>query len=105
MRKMVREARQNPGAFAGEEAGGMVQGVFVVPLIFVAGLCALFFILGFTSLILKPYLFFKIFFWITLAGLGVGVLAMRMTVRAIKKVTAHTTRAMMDAAGEASRDG
>ena len=60
--KTIREIKQNPGNFAGEEARDAIIGILLIPLIIVILGLAFIFALGFTGFLGGPYLFFKIVF-------------------------------------------
>ena len=66
IRKMIREAKENPGKFTAGEIRDFLLGSLIVPFILIIALLAVFFILGFTSLFfIGPFLFFKIIFFVS----------------------------------------
>jgi hypothetical protein len=66
IRSTVKELKEDPGKFAGEEAGGLVLGMFIIP--FISGILflGLLFILGFTEILWGPFGFFKFLFFLFL---------------------------------------
>lgn len=66
IRKTVKELRNNPGNFAGEQARDVIIGIIIIPAIIIILGLAFLFILAFTSLLGGPYLFFKIIFFLGL---------------------------------------
>lgn len=93
IRNTVKELKDDPGKFAGGQAGELLMGIVILPLIIVILGLALMFILGFTHLLGGPYLLFKIVFFLGLfvsIGLGFvlyGVMSLvrRVTKRAVNK--------------------
>lgn len=66
IKNMVRDARENPGHFAGGEIGDLFMGIFIMPIISAILLLGGLFVLGFTTLLGGPYSFFRFFFWISI---------------------------------------
>jgi len=66
IRKLYKEAKENPGKVAGEELVGAMMGVVLLPVIIFGLVLALLFVLGFTPLIYKSFLMAKILFYILL---------------------------------------
>lgn len=62
LRKTVREVREDTGGFVADEVGGVLTGLMLIPVIIVCCALALFFILGFTTLLGGPMGFFKVLF-------------------------------------------
>ncbi|MEK7586034.1 MAG: hypothetical protein AAB477_02280 [Patescibacteria group bacterium] len=66
IRSAIKEAKEDPGNFAGSQARDVIFGIILIPLIIVLlGLTFLFF-LAYTKFLGGPYLFFKIVFIIGL---------------------------------------
>ncbi len=87
IRKQVRELKEDPGKFAGGQAGEVLMGIVILPIIIlVLGLVFLF-VLAFTELLGGPYLFFKIMFFIGLF-VSVGIASLLYSVASlVKRVT------------------
>ncbi len=66
IRKTIKEARENPGALAGQEIRGVLWGLFVIPIIICALVVVLFFLIGYTEVLGFSWGFFKVLFWISL---------------------------------------
>jgi hypothetical protein len=62
IRNMAKEAKENPGSFAGSQVGEMFMGILIVPALLALFFTALFFVLGYTTLLGGPFGFFKILF-------------------------------------------
>ncbi len=97
IRKNIKDARANPSKFAGEQAGEMLRGIMIIPIIIsVLGL-GLFFIMGYTHIFGFQLGFFKLLFWL---GLIVGFIffsLVRRIIRATSRVTSNQTRRVIDA--------
>jgi hypothetical protein len=65
---MVKEAKENPGNFAGSQARDAILGIVILPLIIVILGLAFLFALAFTKFLGGPYIFFKIIFFIGLVS-------------------------------------
>ncbi len=84
---MVKEAKDNPGNFAGGQAIDVILGILILPaLIILAGLTLLFFV-AFTGFLGGPYLFFKILFFIGLGISIIGGLVLYKVISSLKKTT------------------
>lgn len=68
IRKLYKEARENPGKVAGEEFFGALTGIVLLPAIIFGAVLALFFVLGFTTLVFGygPFMLAKVLFYILL---------------------------------------
>lgn len=84
---MVKEARQDPGKFAAGEAAEFAIGLLVVPMVIVLCALALFFILGFTTLLGGPMGLFKVLFVLGFFVSLVIVLILRPVVRFLRRTT------------------
>ena len=93
IRSTVKELKEDPGKFAGGQAGELMMGIVMLPIIILVLGLAFLFILAFTKLLGGPYLFFKIIFFIGFfVSLGichllysVTSLVRRVTKRAVNK--------------------
>ncbi len=77
IRKMIQEARQDPGKLAGDETKDMILGILILPAIGIFLWLALMFILGFTTLLGGPMGFFKFVFIVSVVGTVVLVSIVR----------------------------
>ncbi|MES3032081.1 MAG: hypothetical protein V4699_02455 [Patescibacteria group bacterium] len=68
IRKMVGEAKENPGKFAGAKMGELFMGMLITPSLVVLSVLAIFFVFGFTTFIGGPYWFFKLLFFLSLSA-------------------------------------
>lgn len=66
IKNTIKDLKENPGKFAGEEAGGFFLGMILGPIFVPLLVLILLFILGFTSLIGGPFGFFKFLFFLLL---------------------------------------
>ncbi len=83
IRKLYKEAKENPGkAVAGELSGALAGAAFLPAVVFGALLVAVF-ILGFTSVIYKPLLIARVLFYILLP---VYLAAFFVTWRVIRRI-------------------
>lgn len=71
IRGMVKDAREDPGRFAGGQAQEAIVGILILPTIVVILGLAFLFALAFTHFLGGPYFFFKIVFFIGLIGSSV----------------------------------
>jgi len=88
--KLAKEAKDNPGQFAGEEIGGMLKGLFIMPFIAALLLLALLFVFGFTTWLGGPFGFFKFLFFFSLIGVGTFFFTLRKAYMAMKRATRNT---------------
>ena len=92
IRKMVREGAENPGKFAGGQAGEFLVGLFIVPIIIAVIVLALLFLLSFTTVLGGPFGLAKFFFFIVLFGtLSLGSVAWKLS-----QITKRLTRKVVD---------
>ncbi len=84
---MASEAKENPGKFAGGQAGSMFLDLLVTPALITLFCLISFFILGFTSWLGGPYWFFKFLFFLTLAAIVLIFYLLRKIYLLIKSVT------------------
>ena len=97
IRKLYKEAKENPGKVAGEELSGALTGLIAVPAIVFGRLFAFLFVFGFTSLVFGygPFTAAKILFYILLPVFLIVFFSMRFIVRRMKKrAEILTNRAM-----------
>ncbi|MCX6720096.1 MAG: hypothetical protein NTV36_03270 [Candidatus Staskawiczbacteria bacterium] len=87
IRKMASEAKDNPGKFAGGKAGEFFVDMLVMPtLILFVVLCS-FFILGFTTFLGGPYVFFKVLFILLFLCVVCVLYFLRKIYKFIKSIT------------------
>jgi hypothetical protein len=92
MRKTVREIRSDTGGFVADEAVGLVKGLLLIPVVIVLVGLALFFVLGFTTVLGGPLGLFKVLFII---GACVSVLVFAVIypiIRFVRRSTARVVR-------------
>lgn len=83
IRKLVKEARENPGKLAGEEIRGVLWGLFIIPIVIAILGLVLFFLVGYTQVLGFQIGFFKFLFWLALfVGLTIFTV-LRRIVRAV----------------------
>ena len=87
IRKMAKEATEDPGKFAGSQAGGWFVGMLIVPSLFVLFFLSIFFIFGFTTFLGGPYLFFKLLFFFSILIILCVVLFLIKIYKIIKALT------------------
>jgi hypothetical protein len=87
IRKMMRDAKENPGQFAGGEIQDLLVGMFIVPILIGILLLALFFILGFTSVLGGPFMIGRIFFYLFLIGGGTTSFILWKIIKFTKQIT------------------
>jgi len=90
IRNMIKEGKENPGKFAGNQAGELLMSMFVMPIIsaivFLGGLL----VLGFTTLLGGPYGLAKFLFYIVLFFTFFLSLILRKVYLLVKKSTKNT---------------
>ena len=62
IKNMAKEAKENPGKFAGGQVGELFLGMLIIPSLLAVFFLVSFFILGYTSLLGGPFGFFKVLF-------------------------------------------
>ena len=90
IRNMAKEAKENPSKFASGQAGDLFLDVLILPAIITLLALATFFILGFTSFpsfLGGPYFFFKLLFFLLLAGVLFILYFLRKIYKLIKSIT------------------
>lgn len=87
IKKLVKEARENPSALAGNEVGDALWGIVLIPLIIGIIGIILFFIMGYTSLFGFQFGFFKFLFWLSLI---IGFIIFSIIRRLVKSVSKST---------------
>jgi uncharacterized Tic20 family protein len=97
IRKNIKEARSNPGQFAGEQAGELLWGILVIPIIIVALVLGLFFIVGYTDVFGFQLGFFKFLFWVALIVSFSVFSILRRIIKVASKITTKQTRRVVDA--------
>ena len=100
VRGMVKDAKENPGNFAGAQARDVILGIVILPLVIVVLGLVFLFVLAFTKFFGGPYLFFKIIFFIGLfASLGIGFIIYKLT-----SVLRSTTKKVVNKTAENIRN-
>ena len=89
LRKMARDAKEDPAKFMAEEASSFFTGLFVLPIISAILLLAILIVFAFTSWLGGPYGFFKFLFFLSLFGVGTFFYMLYKTTRVIKSSIAQ----------------
>ncbi len=84
---MIKDAKENPGQFASGEIQDFLLGILVVPILIGVLLLALFFILGFTSVLGGPFMIGKFFFYVFLIGAGTVSFISWKVIKFTKQIT------------------
>lgn len=92
LRKMARDARDNPNKFMADEAGSFFTGLFILPIISAILLLVILAVFAFTSWIGGPYGFFKFLFFFSLFGVGTFFFMLYKTTRVIKNTIQQKTK-------------
>jgi len=87
IRKMIREGKEDPGKFAGGQAGDLFMGLLLMPIISAVLLLGGLFILGYTPLLGGPFGFFKFFFWLSIFCVFFFFMILRKVYKMIKNTT------------------
>ncbi len=87
IKNMVRDARENPGNFAGSQVGDLFMGIFIMPIISAILLLGGLFILGFTEILGGPYSFFRFFFWLSIFCVFFFFYILRKMYKLVKSTT------------------
>jgi len=96
IRKLIKEAKENPGKVASEELSGALVGMVFVPIVIFSVILILLFIFGFTNLFFGASLIAKILFYIILVLYIILILLVRSILRKIKKHTESVTNNTVD---------
>lgn len=87
---MIKEGKENPGKFAGNQAGDLLMGMFIMPIISAMVFLGGFFVLGFTTILGGPYSLVKFLFYILLIFVFFLSLIFRKVYLLLKKSTKST---------------
>lgn len=90
IRKMVKDAQENPGEFAGGEIQDFLIGMLIVPVLIVVLLIGFFFIVGFTTVVGGPFMIGKIFFYILLISGTLTSIVLWKIIAFAKRITKKT---------------
>lgn len=89
-KKMIKEGKENPGAFASDQIKEAIYGLAIIPIFISSGILLILFILGFTHILTEPSTLAKISFFVILFATFIFVLLMRGFARFTSKLTKHT---------------
>ncbi len=92
IRNTIKEVRANPGEFAGQGAGGLFMGLFIMPLVYGVLILGGFFVLGYTTFLGGPYGFFKFLFILSI----VGIVGFSFVLYKIFSLIKRSTRILVD---------
>lgn len=98
IKRIIREAKENPSALAGDETADLVQDIFIIPIISLVVSSIITYLLGYTDVIfnLGPFGFFKFLFWILIL-ITIFVFILFKTIRkAVKNITERTIKISID---------
>ncbi len=84
-RKLYKEFKEDPAKASGAELVDMLREIILIPKIIALVILVIFFILGFTSLLSGPMLFFKILFWFFLFLYFIFIIASRIFLSYLQK--------------------
>jgi len=95
IKKLVKEARENPSGLAGDEVSDVLWGIVLVPLIIAIIGIILFFIIGYTNLFGFQFGFFKFLFWLSLIVSFIIFSIIRRIVKSVSKSTVIHTKSVL----------
>lgn len=88
--KMARDAKENPGKFATDEASNLFVSMLLMPIISAVLLIGLLFILGFTTWLGGPFAFFKFLFFFSVIGITTFFFILRKAYLAMKRAASSS---------------
>lgn len=97
IRKNIKDARQNPSKFAGEQTKEVLWAVMIVPIVISLIGLILFFIMGYTELFGSQLGFFKFLFWLGFIVSFVFFLIIRRIISSVSSVSTSTTKRVIEA--------
>lgn len=99
VKKAIKEARQNPGGFAGGEVVDVLLGLLWIPIILALAVLVLFFLLGFTTVLGGPFGLFKVLFILAV----IIALVLFSIIRPIIRLVRRGTKRAVDTAANVIR--
>ncbi len=91
IKKLVKEARENPSNLAGSEVSDVLWGIVLIPIIIATIGIIIFFIIGYTHWFGFQLGFFKFLFWLSLiVSLSIFSVVRKMVKSVSKSATIHT---------------
>ena len=93
--KMAREAKENPGKFAGGKVGEYFVGSLIVPSLVLFLILVIFFVLGFTHLLGGPYWFFQFLFVLSFLSILGLIYILRKIYKFIMSVTNNVVSSVL----------
>ncbi len=97
IRKNIKEARTNPGNFAGGQATELLWGILIIPIVIVVVVLGLFFIIGYTDVFGFQLGFFKFLFWVALIVSVTIFSVLRKVIKVASRIATKGTRRVVDA--------
>lgn len=97
IRKNIRDARANPSGFAGEQAGEVLWGILMIPIIICALVVGVFFVIGYTDVLGFQLGFFKFLFWVALIVSFTIFSLLRRLIRAASRTVSSGSKRVIDA--------
>ncbi|HVY35942.1 MAG TPA: hypothetical protein VG982_01540 [Candidatus Paceibacterota bacterium] len=104
LRKNIREARENPGKFAGSQAAGLATSIVIIPLLIAVLWLALLFLFGFTHVLGGPFGFFRFLFVFTLIIMVPIIVFLAKTIRVIRSSVRGTVNKVTEIQQRPARD-
>ena len=104
IRKMVKEARENPSKLAGEQVREMLWGLLIVPIVVGVLVLGLFFIMGYTHLFGFTLGIFRFLFWLGLVPSLIAFLMFRKLIVSASKISVRQTERVVEAVGQEVKD-
>ncbi len=95
IKKILKEARQNPSRLAGDEVKDALWGIVMIPLVIGILGVTLFFILGYTHLLGFQWGFFKFLFWLSLIVSYIIFSIVRRIVRTVSGQASIRTKSVL----------
>ena len=102
IRKLVKDARENPSALAGEQVREVLWGIFIIPIIVCFLVVALFFFIGYTDILGFQIGFFKFLFWVSLV-VGFTIFSViRKIIKSVGRGASIGAKKVIDTVGQES---
>lgn len=104
IRKMVKEAKENPSKLAGEQVREALWGLLILPIISGVVILGLFFIMGYTHLFGFTLGIFRFLFWLGLIPSLLTFLMFRKLIVSASRMSASQTKRVVDAVATDTTD-
>jgi len=90
IRNTIKDVKNNPSKFAGDELGNLFMSIFIMPIISGVTLLIGLFILGYTHFLGGPYGFFRFLFVVSIIGVFCFFYMLKKVYNLIKQTTKNT---------------